>query len=143
MVILKISKQMGKIHESKSALFHEGFLLIEVMVSLILFVFFIHLMYRYETLILETKYEALKRYEALNILHSFLAKATKKPSLLQEKNYADHGCTLTWTVEDFPFKKTDILNSLSSKTRCLRIYAQWQGWNKKNRTASITTGLIL
>lgn len=143
MGILKISKQISKNQIIRRLLSEsqEGFLLIELMVSLMILIFFIYLMYRYQSMCIEVKYELVKRYEVTNLIHSFLAKASSNATLLQQENYVQDGCTLTWSLEDFPFKKIDTLALVTSKIRCLKLHAQWNGWNKKLHTMVVTSGI--
>jgi Tfp pilus assembly protein PilV len=140
---LKISKQISKNQIAKTMDLHDGFLLIELMVALLILIFFMYLMYRYHSMTIETKYEAIKRYEVTNLIHSFLAKVSYDPSLLSENHYKQDGCTLTWTLEDFPFKKTELLTLVTAKVRSLKIRAQWYGWHNKIHTMIVTSGIVV
>lgn len=140
---LKISKQIRENQTTMHSCIHEGFLLIELMVALMVLIFFMYLMYRYHSISIEARYEAIKRYEVTNLMHSFFAKALYDPSLIKQNNYVHEGCTLTWTIEDFPFKKTEFLTLFTSQVRCLKLQAQWKGWHNKLNTMVIASGITI
>lgn len=137
MTILKISKQIYQ----KNMLKQQGFLLLELMVALTLLMFFMYLMYHYQGMNIKTYSASLHTYQAANHIHSFLVQARFDPLLLKKKSYRKDGYTLTWQKHEFPFKKTKFLQDISSSIQCLVVQAQWTGWDKKNYTMSVTSGI--
>jgi hypothetical protein len=143
MNFFKISKQLSKNQFIISSCMQPGFLLIELMVALMLCIFFIYLMYCYQGMCIEVRYETIKRYEVTNLIHSFLAKASINPALLNQENYKENDCTLTWKIQDFHCKKPEFLKEISSKTQCIQVTAQWFGLNKKNHTMIVAGGIVV
>lgn len=143
MFFLKNCKEKGEKTPLKArfSLIEPGFLLIELMVSLMIMLVFSCLLYGYYGKILEIKHESIKRYEVINIINSFLAKANNNSSLLQDKNYCQNGVALSWTIENFAFTEISFIKKLSSQIQCLVLKAEWYGYNNKKHAISLKTGI--
>lgn len=120
-----------------------GFLLIELMVSMTLFLFFIYLMHIYLAMTLATSHDALKRYEVLTLIESYIADVRHNPTLLEQKKYEKNGCTITWIQQPAPFPEVGFLKSEVSHCKFITFTASWQGAKKNNQTVRMTTGIVL
>lgn len=130
MTILKISKHI----KSDKVLLqtrNSGFLFIELMTGIVVFMLFVWLIYSYSGLIIITKYNALKRYEALNALHSFIARATCNATLLRDKKYNQNGFMITWEPQNFKIPFDCGTQKLTSNVQNMIITTRWLDWNKK------------
>jgi len=146
MNILVFSKQTiknSRFKKSTNNSFRNGFLLIELMVSITLFLFFIYLMHSYLFMTEQTSHDALDRYAALAFVESFIADLKHNPSLLKQKKYDSNGYTLTWNQQPFPLQQTGFLKSMISHCQAITFNVSWRGKDKKPKTISITTGIVV
>ncbi len=143
MNILLFSKQINNNHTIHDAFIKKGFLLIELMVSITLFIFFIHLLNNYFAMTRDVSDDALKRYEVLTELESFITQAKDNPALLQKKSYEKNGTAIVWTQEPFPIQQTGFLKTLVSCCNLVTFKASWRGKDKKNNTITLVTGMVM
>lgn len=141
MGILQISKQINALYTKNPMIktTQNGFLLIELMIALIVLIFFMHLMFCYQTMSIVTGYEAIKRFEMINGVNSFLARASLDPTLFDQMNYCYKDCTLTWKHSDIPIENKILLKNMPSSIHSLSLKVTWLGWNKKQNSMLITT----
>lgn len=140
MNILLFSKQINN-NTTAAPFLREGFLLLELMVSITLFIFFLHLLHIYTARIHDLSYEAVKRYNALMVLESFIIDAQKNSSLLKQKNYHKEGYEISWTDQPFPLQQSGFLRQ-ASHCSYYTFSIAWTGLNKKKHTIHLATGVI-
>ncbi len=126
--------------QSKLLRARDGFLLIELLVALVLLAVFTYIIAHYQSISIQTGYEAVQRWKAVNVASSFLAKATVDPTLWQKKTFQEEGYEVTW--QDVPMKismpsvfKNRKKNSYSMLT------VTWQGYDKKNYSYHCSGGV--
>lgn len=140
MIFLKNSQ----IDISEKRLPREGFLLIELMISLIVVIFFSYMLYCYLSILIATNYETLKRYEATHLIQSFLAQAIFDPTLLQQKNiYSKDGITLRWDFDAISIDLPAFLKNTINNTKYVTVYAEWMGPYKKKQSLAIKSGVMV
>lgn len=144
MAILKISKQITNTSSRTQILsWHSGFLLIELLVSLMLLLFFMYLMQRYQGKIIEVKQAAIKRYEVSNLIASFLAKLSVNSTMLKQTTYSYNDITLHWEATENSQNAEQNFPELSlspSKLKNVIIKAAWN-INNSPHTMIICTGI--
>jgi Tfp pilus assembly protein PilV len=135
MKILVFSKQI-ELYKSN----RQGFLLLELMVSTVVFILLMFVMHRYLAMTLLLASDACKRYETLTLLDSFIMQAQQDPNLLIKKKFEKDGITLTWTQQPFLFYQNLVGQALPIQCQKITINAVYKN-NKGEQRISITTGI--
>ena len=138
MIILTISKYKAirqRVHT------RQGFLLIELMVGLLVLLLSIMLLCSYQGLIIVTQYNFLKRWQAVNELHSFLAKVTFDSSLLKKKDYNRNDVTITWSLDSYQIKKQHDFKLLKKPVHLVLYTVEWKGWGNKKEILKGSSGV--
>ncbi len=121
----------------------QGFLLIELLIGLLLFLVFIYIMQLYQMHIIRINYEAIHRYKALMLINSFMSTIIYQPEILNKQQYTHPDGIIRWSNEPFPFDVPITNPPLVSKARCLHLTVSWLGWHKEQRSLSTTAGIII
>jgi Tfp pilus assembly protein PilV len=116
--------------QSKKLQAQSGFLLIELLVALLLLAVFTYIIAYYQSMSIQTGYEAIQRWKAVNVVSSFLAKATVDQALLQKKTYEEDGYVVTW--EKMPMKiSLPSCFTTFKKNSYLNVTVTWSGYYNK------------
>lgn len=79
----------------------QGFLLIELMVSIIVFILLMFVMHRYLAMTILLASDACKRHETLTLIDSFITQIHQDPSVLHKEKIEKNGISITWALQPF------------------------------------------
>lgn len=116
--------------QSKKPQVQDGFLLIELSVALLLLAVFTYIIAHYQSMSIQTGYEALQRWKAVNVVSSLLAKASVDPTLFQKKSYEEEEYVVTWKQVPCKIDMPRFLKN-PKKNAYVAFTVTWNGIDKK------------
>lgn len=130
--------------QSQSKIFQarKGFLLIELMVALLLVSVFTYIIAYYQSMSIQTGYEAIERWKAANALSSFFAQATVDPTILQKTITQEDG--YSFSCERLPIKVAmpPVLKK-QKKISYYNVTVTWDGYAKKKYSYQCVGGVMM
>jgi len=126
--------------QSKKILNKQGFLLIELLVALLLIAVFTYIIACYQSISIQTGHEAIMRWQAVNMISSFLAKATVDATLLKKKNYEEDGYVISWQKISNNMPRPHFLEK-NKNFSYFALNIVWDGYDKKKHSYHCVAGL--
>lgn len=124
----------------KSALQRPGFMIIELLVTILILSVFTFIIACYQSMSIRASYEAIERWKAVNAVRTFLVKAACDHALLTKKNVKEDTYDITCTRVPFTVKTpAQFINT--KKNSFFEVVASWKGYNKQC-TYSCIAGVI-
>lgn len=124
----------------KSVLQRSGFMVIELLVTILILSVFTFIIACYQSMSIKASYEAIERWKAVNAVHTFLVKASCDRSLLTKKNSQEDSYAITCTrlslAIEGPVQFTN-----AKKHSFYEIATSWKAYHKQC-TYSCIAGII-
>ena len=124
----------------KSALQRPGFMIIELLVTILVLAVFTFIIACYQSMSIRASYEAIERWKAVNAVRTFLVKASCDRTLFTKKNIKEDTYAITCTIVPLAINAPAQF-ARANKNSFFEVVASWKGYNKQC-TYSCIAGVI-